>query len=378
MKKKNVMIFLIVALLVSIASKVGKDRILPPPEITNEILQSEESVSAVLHVEGSSNIANGFACKFDLNEDGSLTLVDDEAWQAYINREPSETYEFLTTLSSKNLMEIHYTQTGLLAIYYADEILPITLIELDEENQIVFEYEFEGKDLDINNCDEAFVDEENLYIIYMEDNETVYLLTVNKASGAETTQSFTWEEIVGEEGDAYYSDDFMIGTRNVWMKDSVLYFTQTHDSYGGNAEIGAYDFSTKKAVGFKVFEDAQIMAVVKGEDSFEVLVNHKNFTPLALYEFDTNTLAEKSKLSLELPDEYLSELEGAGDFLFELDIEGERIAVLFPDNQSLYQLDDNENFRKILAVYDKETGEMKYRSRLTIDADYEINEISLK
>ena len=111
-----------------------------------------------------------------------------------------------------------------------------------------------------------------------------------------------------------------------------------------------------------------------------VLVNPMDYAPLKLLTLDSGTMEVRGEAELELPSEYLTRrdsLYGAETYyLFQGDMDGERVAVLFGDVVDRERMEHSQS-SSILAVYDGDSGRMVWRGRLRYPQDYEICEISL-
>ena len=168
----------------------------------------------------------------------------------------------------------------------------------------------------------------------------------------------------------------------MWVQDGVLCFAQTYYGGGTSAVLAAYDLEAGRPLRFQVLEGAQVVLVHREPEAGQVrvLVNPMDYAPLKLLTLDSGTMEVRGEAELELPSEYLTRrdsLYGAETYyLFQGDMDGERVAVLFGDVVDRERMEHSQS-SSILAVYDGDSGRMVWRGRLRYPQDYEICEISL-
>ena len=111
-----------------------------------------------------------------------------------------------------------------------------------------------------------------------------------------------------------------------------------------------------------------------------VLVNPMGYAPLELYTLDGGTLEVLEKVELALPSEYLTRRDSLYQaehyYLFEADMDGRQVAVLFGDAAGRESGEDGRA-SEILVVYDLSDGRMVWRGRLSYPGEYEIQGLSL-
>ncbi|WP_069999152.1 hypothetical protein [Cellulosilyticum sp. I15G10I2] len=379
MKKKWILLmvvtFMIFVGIGIIIYDFGKDKILFPPKVTNDILLNKGTFLGEISVDKTLNGVYNFVCNYELNEDGSATFVSNEYWQSYNDIVPKETYDLLKSLSSKKLLEISYIEEGILAIYYSDSGATILIIELDQKYNVIFEYELKVKDTYTVPCSTVFSDKESLFIVsYEEEKDTVYITKVNKKSREEVVYSFTWQQLSGQTDKSHSLSGFVFKPSTIWIRDNLLYFAETNIKKDSDAVIAVYDLAEEKSLNCRVFQNSQVVQAQKSKSSFFVLINHGSNNLLVLYEFDMNTFEEKSKVLLPIPEEAVSQDSEVLDFLFNCDRDDEQIAIIFPDIKRTENIDASIG-TVILAVYDRQTGELEYKSRLGVASKYEVSEV---
>ena len=146
--------------------------------------------------------------------------------------------------------------------------------------------------------------------------------------------------------------------------------------------LAAYDLEAVRPLRFLVLEGAQVVLVHREPEAGQVrvLVNPMDYAPLKLLTLDSGTMEVRGEAELELPSEYLTRrdsLYGAETYyLFQGDMDGEQVAILFGDAVDRERMERGQA-SSILAVYDGDSGRMVWRGRLRYPQGYEISGISL-
>ena len=380
-KKITGLVLLTIGILVIIGGtlfihKANQERILLPPTLSCELLLEEEPFSCDLLVKKANAGVYQYVCQYTLDETGEISLADKNHWQSYEDTIGNDIYTQLKNLSEKSLTQVLKTDTGFLLIFHGTLEEPITIIETDLAGTILFSYDFMANNYSTP-CETVFADAECLYILsYRQNTDELCITTVNKETGEETTTSFSYNDLSGEMKEETRMGGFIFEGANLWIQNNVLYFAETCYSQEPGTVIAAYDLIADKPLYYQKIENAQVMAVrwQSDIDRFFVLLNEKNYTPLRLLEFVLSSGEEISQTELALPEEFIAEDAQPGDYyLFTVDMTENYVAVVMDD-----QSENTDDTRKnILVVYQSQSGDMVYRSRLTLDANYEIYSVAI-
>ena len=357
--------------------KAGEDRILFPPEIGCEVLQQEERVELCLEVDRSLSGVYDYTCGYELDEYGNVALRDRSLWQSYTDAVSKEVYQSLKGLDPGTLTSINRTDSGYLACYYRDSG-SWALIETDQAAAPAFRYELESGELRT-----AFLSQGRLYALSRPGEAPVMELTeVDRETGESRAWSFDYQDLSGDSGGDESLGGFLFDGRQMWVQDGVLCFAQTYYGGGTSAVLAAYDLEAGRPLRFQVLEGAQVVLVRCEPEAgrARVLVNPMDYAPLKLLTLDSGTMEVRGEAELELPSEYLTRrdsLYGAETYyLFQGDMDGEQVAILFGDAVDRERMERGQA-SSILAVYDGDSGRMVWRGRLRYPQGYEISGISL-
>ena len=381
--KKNRQRFLSAALILALIAggagfglkKLGEDRILFPPKISCEILQGRGEVdfAGEILLDRVSGVYD-YTCRYEINRYGTVQLADRKMWQSYTDTVPASVYDALQNLCSGKLTSIWQTDAGWLG-EYNNQNGTVTIIETDFNCQPVFildnSYEH------ITSCVTAFAEDDFLYVVsYSDDERRIYVTTVDKEDGTSISGSFSYEDLSGVYDSEKAVGGFLFDGRNMWVKDGVLYFAETHYNGPPAAVMAAYNLETGETMAFCEFTESHVVAVRKelDEGKVYVLVNPMNYQPLQLYELDAVSMEILSVKDLELPYEYMTnqDFRNQGAYLFVADISEEAVLVKYPDVYSEEMVRAQERRSDILALYDLNTSDMIWRARTAMDIEYEI------
>lgn len=377
---------LVIALLVGGAGlglkKLGEHQILRPPEITCEILQGRGDVdfAGELLVDKANNGVYDYTCRYEIDRYGQVRLAERKMWRSYDDTVPPDVYNNLQNLHTGQLTSVWALDSGWLAEYHGTLNGTLTLIETDAMCSPVFTME---NSYEHNmGLTTAFVDEDMLHAVsYNSDEQRIYVTSVNKAENTQVSGSFSYETLSGTYDSERRVGGFLFNGRNMWVKKGILYFAETHYHGGGTVVFAAYDLEKNEPVVFREMRDSHLVMVDQNleEGKVSVLVNPMNYQPLQLLELDAWTMEVLNTKYLELPHEYLSrqdEREHAG-YLFDVDMNTDTVLVKVPEVFSETRLREQKDASQILVLYDRKTGEMIWRARLTMDVNYDIYGVKL-
>lgn len=356
----------------------GESRILFPPEVGCEVLQKDANVEVSLQVDRRNTGVYDYVCAYEMDRYGRVYLTDRSLWQSYSDAVPKEAYKALQEICPGEVTRIMKIDTGYLVVSWQDPFIE-TVTETNESFEPIFQYTMkDGKGIST-----AFVQEHMLYVVSYDGGEQrTYLTSVDKATGEEKTDSFTYGDFVPDADEEASLGKILFHGANMWVKNGILYFAETYFDLEHSSVLGAYDLENDRAVSFEVLKNSQIVMVRKEpeQNRVAVVVNPMYYQPLELYTVDDETMEVISIVSLDLPAEYLtrkdSEYAVQGYYFFHGDMDEEQVAVLFGDIVSRESLEDETDSR-ILVVYSRETGKPVWRGRFQMDIEYEVSRIEL-
>ena len=381
MNKRKVLTALLAAAVLLTAGKWGLDkmgekRILFPPKITCQVLLEKEPFSAGLLVDQANTGVYQSTCRYEL-EDGAVTMAERDCWQSYEDTVSRVEYRHFRRLSDKTLTQVQRTDGGYLLIFRGNPAEPVTVVETDGAGNVTFSYDFDGTGY-TTPCTMAISGEDGLYILsYTKDTDTLSVTAVDREDGGAETVGFSYNQLSGETEQEARMGGFLFDGDSVSIRDGVLYFAETCYSENRGAVIGAYDLTGDMPLYCRKIDGAQTVAVRWEKDRFSVLVNRKNFTPLEVHTFDMADFSEQVTL-LPLPEEFgPCSWYSEEYYLFPSAMTADRAAVLLDDLAGEPGRPDGLR-QMLLTVWDTATGEMVYRCRLTVDADYDIYGLELE
>jgi len=363
-----------------VLKKAGEKRILFPPGIECELLQRDADIEATLIVDRRNTGVYDYICAYDMDRYGNVTLAERHLWQSYTDAVAPEIYKELKRLCPAEITSVDAMETGYLVCSHKG---PATLVltETDRSLNTVFRYELDTSGYTAG-LSTAFLSENVLYVLsYNSDEQRHYVTAVDKETGQETVDSFVYSDFVSDAGEDDRMGGFLFDSDRMWVRDDVLYFTETYHK-GPTSVFGAYDLAGNKAVYFETIENSQIVMAHKEPEKGQtvVLINPMDYQPLELYTIDDTTMAVKAMVSLDLPNEYLtrqgSRYAAKTYYLFSGDMSGDMVAVLVGDAVSRGALEDDIG-SCILVVYDRNSGKPVWRSRFMLDVEYEIDNVIL-
>ncbi|MDY3281975.1 hypothetical protein [Dysosmobacter sp.] len=352
--------------------KLGEKRILFPPQITCQVLLEREPVSAGLLVNQANTGVYQFTCRYGL-ADGAVTLAERDCWQSYEDTVSRAEYRKFRSLSDKTLTRVQRTGSGYLLIFHGNPAEPVTVMETDGAGNVTFSYDFDGVGTNAV-FQSAISGDDGVYALaYLKDTDTLTVTGVDRSGVELLSVGFTYDQLSGEESAEKRMGGFLFDGDNVLIRNGVLYFGAACYSESPGAVIGAYDLSGDASLYYQKLDGAQMAAVRWEEDRFSVLVNRKRFTPLEVHTFSMADFSEQVTL-LPLPEEFTAcPWYSEGYYLFPSAMTSHRAAVVLDDPAGA-----PDGLRRVLlAVWDTESGEMVYRCRLTLDADYDIYGLEL-
>lgn len=210
----------------------------------------------------------------------------------------------------------------------------------------------------------------------------MYLSIINKKDGSVKTFEFSYSSLSGETDTERKIGGFVFDSKNMWVKDEVLYFAESYYDEGCEAIFAAFDLRKQESCFFKKIEDAQVVLTEKASENGRVyvLVNPMAYKPLQRYVLDDVSMESLSVQELELPHEYLtyenSLYEREKYYLFTGDMQEPYVAMLF-DNTSREEMNSGER-SNMLAVYDCSIGKIVWRACIKMSAEYDISQMALK
>lgn len=360
-------------------TKAGEGRILFPPDIRCEVLQREEPVELLLELDRRLNGVYDYLCGYELDGSGQVTLRDRSLWSSYTEAVPEAVYQDLRKLDPGTVAVIDRTEAGYLVSCYRDDG-SWAVIETDRAQQEKFRYEWKGAEGE-EFCT-AFLSQGELYLLSRQGDER-FLTAVDREDGEERRYRFNGQSLAGETGAESRIGGFLFDGRQMWVRDGVLCFAQTYYGEGKTRAVwAAYDLEEGRARSFHALEGAEVMAVRQEPETGRVLVlvNPMGYAPLEFYTLDGGTLEVLEKVELALPSEYLTRRDSLYQaeyyYLFEADMDGRQVAVLFGDAAGRESGEDGRA-SEILVVYDRSDGRMVWRGRLSYPGEYEIQGLSL-
>ena len=358
--------------------KLGEDRILFPPKISCEILQGRGEVdfAGEILVDRVSGVYD-YTCRYEINRYGTVQLADRKMWQSYTDTVPAAVYDALQNLDDGRLTSIWQTDTGWLGEYH-NQNGTLTIVETDSECQPIFIQDDSCEH--ITRCVTAFTENGFLYVVsYNDDEQRIYVTTVDKEDGTSVSGSFSYEDLSEAYDPEKTVGGFLFDGRNMWVKDGVLYFAETLYNGPPAAVMAAYNLKERKAAEFREFTEAHVVSVRKelDEGKVYVLIDPMNYQPLQLYELDAVSMEVISIKYLELPYEYMTnqDFRNQGSYLFVANIGEDTVLVKYPDVYSEEMVRAQERRSDILALYDRNTGDMIWRARFAMDVEFEIYEV---
>ena len=356
--------------------KLGEKRILFPPQITCEVLAEREPLFAGLLVDQANTGVYQFTCRYEL-ADGAVTLAERDCWQSYEDTVSRAEYRHFRSLSDKTLTRVQRTDRGYLLIFHGNPAEPVTVMETDGAGNVTFSYDFDGTGYTIP-CKTAFSGEDGLYILsYTKDTDTLSVTAVNRRDGGTETVNFSYNQLSGENEGENRMGGFLFDGDSVLIRDGVLYFGATCYSESPGAVVAAWDLTADAPLYYQKIDGAQAVAVRWEADRFSVLMNRKHCTPLEVHTFDMADFSEQVTY-LPLPEEFTACSRYSEEYyLFPAVMASDRAAVLLDDPAGEPGRPDGLR-RMLLAVWNTETGEMVYRCRLTVDADYDLYGLEMK
>ena len=333
----------------------------------------------LLELDRRQNGVYDYLCGYALNGSGQVTLRDRSLWSSYTEAVPEAVYQDLRKLDPGTVAVIDRTEAGYLVSCYRDDG-SWAVIETDRAQQEKFRYEWKGAEGE-EFCT-AFLSQGELYLLSRQGDER-FLTAVDREDGGERRYRFNGQSLAGETGAEGWIGGFLFDRRQMWVRDGVLCFAQTHYGEGKTRAVwAAYDLEEGRARSFHALEGAEVMAVRQEPETGRVLVlvNPMGYAPLALYTLDSGTLEVLEKVELALPSEYLTRRDSLYQaeyyYLFEADMDGRQVAVLFGDAAGRESGEDG-HASEILVVYDRSDGRMVWRGRLSYPGEYEIQGLSL-
>ncbi len=390
--KKNRMQILAAVLIVAVLcgslglglKKLGEDRILFPPKITCEILQGRRDVdfAGQLLVDKANQGVYNYNCRYEMDRYGNVQLAERGVWESFADTVSGDVYKSLKKLCPGELTTIWALDSGWLAEYHRIDTGKLVLIETNPDCEPVFTFEYDSTPYSAP-CLTAFLSDGKLYAVaYTGVEQRMYVISADKADSSVDIASFTYGDLSGRgEDESNKTGGFMFDGQNMWVKDGVLYFAEAHYSGRTMSVVAAYDLEEGKPLVFREMEGYHVVAVKKELDRGRVmvLVNPMNYEPLQLYELDAATLDVLGVTEMELPHEYMSRVDynDYGNYLFETNLTEDGVLVMYPDVFSETQLREQEERSAILALYDRQTGEMVWRSRLLLDVEYDVYDVKL-
>lgn len=361
--------------------KLGEDRILLPPKVSCEILQGRDEVdfAGEILVDREGTGVYDYTCRYEMDRYGNVQLTDRKMWQSYDDTVPADVYDMLQNLRDGQLTSIWKLETGWLAEYH-EYNGTVTVIETDFDCQPVFI--FDNTYDHITSCTAAFVSDGWMYIVsYNDDEQRIYVTSVNKSDGSSVSGSFSYEDLSGVYDSEKRVGGFLFDGRNIWVKDGILYFAETHYNGPPSAVMAAFNLSTGESLTFREFAESHVVMVRQELDAGKVfvLINPMNYQPLQLYELDAVSMEILCTKYLELPYEYLTNQDSRyqGSYLFEADMNEEAVLIKFPDVHHEEMIREQKTSSNILALYDRTTGEIIWRSRVALAVEYEIYDVEL-
>lgn len=359
--------------------KASEDRILFPPSIVCEQLQNDIDLDAALIVDRRSTGVYDYVCAYHMDRYGNIALAERNLWQSYTDAVPFSAYKELKKCCPGEITQIDITETGYLVCSHKDPFSAV-VTETDASFHVVFQYELDTSRY-TNGLSSAFISEDVLYMVsYHSDEQRRYITSVNKSTGREQVSSFVYQDFVSDAGEEDSMGGFLFASDNVWVKNNVIYFSDTYYNGAPVSVFGAYDLTENKAVCFETIENSQVVMTHKEPEKGQVsvLINPMDYQPMVLYTIDDQTMEVKSTTQLELPNEYLTRQDSIYAmktyYLFEGDMNDGRIAVLFEDTISRESL-ASDTASYIMVVYDRGSGKSVWRGRFMIDKKYEISHI---
>lgn len=356
---------------------LSKDRVLFPPEIISEVILDEGKTSGELLLKNALTGVYHHTCRYVMEPYGRVDLHSKNEWQSYEDTVSKALHKKLKSLSAQELLGIQKTETGTLCDYAemidGQAVHRYTIVETDAQGEPVFQYKFDlqdrKKDAYLTGC----VTTDQLSLLFRNE-DTAFAenscLIVNKGTGVEKEYPLTYRQLSGDPESTKSLLECLFNGENMWVEDDTFYFAVTRFDRGSSAIMGAYDLNRQESLAFLEVEDAQVVNVRQKNGVLQVLVNPKHYADLMLYSMDMKTGEFLGSVPLKLPYEFLADREASteGYYLFTSDLNDNMIMVLFEANADLQE----EMRHYILVGYQPDSGEMLYRSRLSVDTDYEI------
>lgn len=341
-------------------------------------MQRDADVEATLLVDRRNSGVYDYLCAYALERGGTVHLRERRVWQSYTDAVPSAVYDALREVCGDKITRVTALADGYLVSASPD---PVTTVftEVDESLSAVFTYEFRSED----SVSTVFLSGDTLCIVSFDGAaERTNVTRVDKVSGAVRVGGFTFRDLAPDCGADDSTGGFLFDGARMWLHGDVLCFAETYYKGGSAVALGAFDLAAGKAVHFTLIENAQVILARKEPDAgrVAVLVNPMDYQPLSLYTVDDTTLEVQSVTPLALPNEFLTRQNSAYAapryYLFEGDMDAQRVAVLFGDVVSREPLED-DTASSILVVYDRASGAPLTRARLRLASDYELIAIAL-
>lgn len=362
-------------------NKAGEDRILFPPRIECELLQRDVDVEATLIVDRRNTGVYDYICSYNIDRYGNVALTERNLWQSYTDAVPAEVYKNLKELCPGDITRVDATETGYLICSHKGPAT-VVMTETDQSLSMVFQYELDTSGYTAG-LSTAFISDNVLYMVsYNSDDQRHYVTAVDKVTGREYVSSFVYADFVPEADANDSMGGFLFDSDTMWVKNGILYFTETYHKGPPASVFGAYDLAEGKSVCFETIENSQVVLAYKEPDKGEVsvLINPMDYQPLELYTIDDTTMEVKSVTQIRLPNEYLtrqdSEYAMKTYYLFAGDMNQNHIAVLFGDAVSRENL-GNDTASHIMVIYNRDSGKPVWRGRFTMDMEYEIDDVIL-
>jgi transcriptional regulator with XRE-family HTH domain len=364
--------------------KLEEKRILFPPEIISETLQDHNEVefSAELLVDKASRGVYNYNCRYEIDQYGNVKLAERNVWESFSDTVSSDVYKSLKELCPGELTTIWSFDSGWLAEYHRFDTSKVCLIETDVACEPVFSCEYDSSKF-TSPCLTAFLSDGKVHAVaYNGLEQRMYVISVDKNDGSIQQSSFTYGELSGRGSEETNKiGGFMFEGQHMWVKDDVLYFAEAHYSGNTMSVVASYDLKEEKPLVFREMEGSHVTFVKKDleNDRVYMVVNPMNYQPLQMIEMDAWTLEVLNVTELELPHEYMSRIghDDYGSYLFEVDMSDHQILIKYPDVFSETRLREQEERTEILALYDRETGDMIWRARLILDVNYNIYDVHI-
>ena len=356
---------------------LSQNRVLFPPKITSEVILDEGHTSGELLLKNANTGVYHYACRYMV--ESTPYLLSRNEWQSYEDTVSKELYKKLTTLCDRELLAIQKTETGTLCSYA--EMLEgqedrYTIIETTVQGDSIFRYDFDLQELKNGVYVTACVNDDQLGILFrMGDTASASFSwrIIDRAAGTEQDFPFTYRQLSGETESTESLWDYSFDRNCVWVDGEIFYFAATRYARDGGSILGAYDLKQQKSLAFLKVEEGQVMAARATDGVFQVLVNPKHYEDLRLYRLDRKTGDFLESTTMKLSYEFLADREAymEGYYLSTAELGDSLVTVLFEANADLQA----EKRHYILVGYHPDSGKMRYRSRLSVDTNYEIYEI---